>query len=396
MDPAALKESWALVAKSGDEVPMFFYSHLFVSHPELRPMFPISMATQRDRLVGALGRIVSNADQLDEVVGFIQQLGRDHRRFSVVTEHYAAVGASLLATLKHFLGAAWTPELAADWSAAYGLIANTMVQAAEAAAEETPDWWEAEVLSVERRTLDLAVIKVQTNDHLPYRAGQSMAVEVPQRPRLWRYLTPANAPKDNGVVEFHVQLVDGGQVSTSIVRHLKPGDQIKMGAAIGDQLTRPEDRDRDLLMVAGGSGLAPLRAVLEEIDVEYQATGAAPKVHLLHGVRVPWNLYEHQLLTWLSQRDWFSYTPVVSDDQTYPGRRGLVGTVAARDAEIDGRLAMVCGSPGMVQHTVTELTEAGLPPEQIRYENFETHAPEATSATATVTPAQTPLTGSER
>ncbi|MBO0731924.1 MAG: hypothetical protein J2P57_21880, partial [Acidimicrobiaceae bacterium] len=265
-----------------------------------------------------------------------------------------------------------------------------------ASAEDTPDWWEAEVVSVERRTLDLAVIKVQTNPPLRYRAGQSMAVEVPQRPRLWRYLTPANAPKDDGMVEFHVQLVDGGQVSTSIVRYLKPGDRIKLGAPIGDQLTRPEDRDRDLLMVAGGSGLAPLRAVLEEIDIDYQATGAAPKVHLLHGVRVPWNLYEHQLLTWLSKRDWFSYTPVVSDDQTFPGQRGLVGSVAARGSDIDGRLAMVCGSPGMVQHTVTELTGAGLLPEHIRYENFESHAPDATSATATDTPAQPPMTGSER
>lgn len=108
MDPAALKNSWALVAKSGDEVPLFFYSHLFLSHPEVREMFPVSMAAQRDKLVGALGAVVSNAAQIDEVVPFLQQLGRDHRRFSVVAEHYSAVGASLLATLQHFLGAAWT------------------------------------------------------------------------------------------------------------------------------------------------------------------------------------------------------------------------------------------------------------------------------------------------
>src|SRR5687768_10117189 len=99
MDTAALQNSWAIVAKSGDEVPLFFYSHLFLSHPELREMFPISMSAQRDKLVGALGRIVSNVEQLEEVTPFIQQLGRDHRRFSVVAEHYSKVGASLLATL---------------------------------------------------------------------------------------------------------------------------------------------------------------------------------------------------------------------------------------------------------------------------------------------------------
>ena len=232
MDAAALKDSWAVVSKSGDEVPMFFYSHLFVSHPELRSMFPVSMVAQRDRLVGALGRIVSNVDQLDDVVGFIEQLGRDHRRFSVVTAHYSAVGASLLATLKHFLGAAWTDELAANWSEAYGLIATTMVQAAEGASETSPDWWDAEVISVERRTLDLAVVTVRPDQPMEYRPGQSMAVEVPQRPRLWRYLSPANAPKADGLIEFHVQLVDGGQVSSSIVRNLKAGDRIKLGSPL--------------------------------------------------------------------------------------------------------------------------------------------------------------------
>jgi hemoglobin-like flavoprotein len=134
MDTAALKSSWEQVAKCGDEVPLFFYSHLFLSHPEVRTMFPVSMAGQRDRLVAALGRIVSHVDDLPEVTPFIQQLGRDHRRFSVVADHYSAVGSSLLVTLKHFLGAAWTEELASDWAAAYGLIARVMVEAARSEA----------------------------------------------------------------------------------------------------------------------------------------------------------------------------------------------------------------------------------------------------------------------
>ena len=72
MDAAALKESWAIVAKSGDEVPLYFYSHLFLSHPELRELFPISMAAQRDKLVTALGTIVSNVDKVEEVKPFIE------------------------------------------------------------------------------------------------------------------------------------------------------------------------------------------------------------------------------------------------------------------------------------------------------------------------------------
>ena len=94
MDTSALRASWAAVMAANDKVPQYFYSHLFVSHPELRSMFPIQMSGQRDKFVTALGAIVSNADNLDDVTPFIEQLGRDHRRFSVVTEHYMAVGAS--------------------------------------------------------------------------------------------------------------------------------------------------------------------------------------------------------------------------------------------------------------------------------------------------------------
>jgi hemoglobin-like flavoprotein len=118
MDTAALKASWGKVAAAGDDVPLYFYSHLFLSHPEVRSMFPIQMSGQRDKLVTALGAVVSNVDELDKVIPLLEQLGRDHRRFAVITEHYTAVGASLLATLKKFLGPAWTPDLADTWAQA--------------------------------------------------------------------------------------------------------------------------------------------------------------------------------------------------------------------------------------------------------------------------------------
>lgn len=369
MDSAALKDSWALVAKSGDEVPLFFYSHLFLSHPELRSMFPISMSAQRDRLVGALGHIVSNADQVDEVAPFIQQLGRDHRRFAVVAEHYPAVGGSLLATLQHFLGPAWNENLAAQWAEAYNLIATVMVTAAEQ--DNGPAFWTAEVLTVERRTLDVAVVQLRPEEGFDYRPGQSVAVEVPQRPRMWRYYSPANAPRPDRTMELHVQLVPGGQVSTAIARATAVGDTVKVAAPVGERLTLPPDSRRDMVMVAGGTGLAPLRAVIEQLDREWHEHGNVPRVHLFHGARMSWNLYEHRLLTKLGERPWFTYTGAVSDDSSYPGQRGLIGSVAARSEQWRGREAMVCGSSAMVEHTVRELTTAGMPPDDIRVEQFD-------------------------
>ncbi|ADB33807.1 Oxidoreductase FAD-binding domain protein [Kribbella flavida DSM 17836] len=376
MDPAALKSSWDVVAKAGDEVPMFFYSHLFLSHPEVREMFPVSMAAQRDKLVGALGAVVSNAAELDKVVPFLQQLGRDHRRFSVIAEHYSAVGASLLATLQHFLGAAWTQQLAADWAEAYGLVAAVMVQAADESAEETPAWWPAEVLGVDRRTMDITIVQLRPEEPVPYQPGQSLALEIPYRPRRWRYFSPANAPRPDGSIELHIQLVPGGQVSGPAVRSLKKGDPVRLGAPVGDALLLPED-GRDLLMVAGGTGLAPLRAMLEQLD---RRTVPVPRVHLFHGARMPWNLYEHAQLTRLTQRPWFSYTPVVSDDASYPGRRGPVGSVAAEHGPWTGHTVLVCGSSPMVAHTVDELRAAGVPAADIRTETFGSSTTTSTTA----------------
>ena len=116
LDAARLKKNWSTVAQHGDQVPLFFYSTLFLTHPSTRDMFPVSMAHQRDKLVSALGQVISQVDDLDAVIPVLRHLGRDHRKFGVVAEHYPAVGQALLATLEHFSGPEWTEELAHDWT----------------------------------------------------------------------------------------------------------------------------------------------------------------------------------------------------------------------------------------------------------------------------------------
>ncbi|MGZ4427269.1 MAG: globin domain-containing protein [Nocardioidaceae bacterium] len=358
------------MSEAGDEVALFFYSHLFLAHPEVRSMFSLTMSAQRDKFVSALGRIVSNVDRIENEISFLQHLGRDHRKYEVIAEHYNAVGASFMAMLKHFLGNEWTEDLAADWAEAYSVIARVMVEAAEMSSDESPDWWDAEVISVERRMMDVTLLQIRPTTEYNYQPGQSFSMEIPQRPRLWRYFSPANAPREDGTIDLHVQLIDGGQVSTPLVRGIKVGDKVKLGAPVGDRLIRKPHDQTNLLMVAGGTGLAPLRAVLEQIDREWMQHGLAPRVQLFRGVRLPWHLYDRSLLRELAtNRPWFDYTEVVSDDPSYPGTRGQVGTVAARQ-RLDGRTALVCGGPQMIAHTLEELNAAGMPTENIKYEHF--------------------------
>lgn len=369
MDGRTLEETWADVTRNGDEVPLFFYSHLFLSYPRMREMFPPSMAGQRDKFLIALGRIVSDIDRLDDVRGYLRQLGRDHRRFKVTAEDYPAVHDSLLATVEYFLGpAAWTDKLAAQWSEAYERVARVMIDAAEEAAEDSPPWWDGTIQAVDRRGLDIAVLQVRTDRPYPYRPGQSAAIEFGRWPRLWRHFSPANAPRADGTLELHVKLIEGGAVSTALVQSAVPGDTLRIGAPVGGHLALPDSGD--LLMVAGSTGLAPLRAVVQQLD-ERDPSGPARRVHLFHGVRYAADLYDDELLSELARsRPWFEYTPVVSDDLFYPGERGLVGDVVTDADRWRDRSCLVCGSPPMVRHTVTALTAAGVPAEQVHHDAF--------------------------
>jgi NAD(P)H-flavin reductase len=114
---------------------------------------------------------------------------------------------------------------------------------------------------------------------------------------------------------------------------------------------------------------------MEQVDREWQDRGSGPRVHLFHGARVPWNLYDRKLLTDLARtRSWFEYTEVVSDDRSFPGARGLVGSVAARKQPWQGWSAVVCGGPQMVSHTVDELAAVGMRMDDISYETFRAGA----------------------
>ena len=223
------------------------------------------------------------------------------------------------------------PDLADTWAQAYGVVAKVMVAAAEQHEDVAPASWEADVVRVERRSVEVAVVEVAPREPFPYRAGQSVAVEIPQRPRLWRYFSPANAPDPSGRLQFHIQPIAGGLVSTAVVRRLSQGDTIKMGAPVGEQLTLPENGPLpDLLMVAGGTGLAPLRAVLEQIDRGWEATGSARGCICSTARGCPGTSTTTSTSAGLARKPWFDYTPVVSEDPTYYGAQGLVGTVAAK------------------------------------------------------------------
>lgn len=362
---------------------MRFYSRLFVAVPEVREMFPLSMSLQRDRLVAALGYTVSNVDDLDRLAPYLQQLGCDHRRFGVHPDHYGPVGDALLATLGDFLGREWTVDLAHDWADAYALVASTMIAAADEASLHTPPAWDAEVVGHERRTFDIAVLTLQPEEPYDFVPGQSMALESPARPRLWRYYSPANAPRDDGSIDIHVRRRPGGPVSSALVDRTGKGDVVRLGAPVGRRLTLDAGGPPDLLLIAGGTGLAPMKALVEQVAAETAAGGARRQVELFTGARRPRELYDlDDLRRCEDEHPWLRVTPVVEGDLRRPAwardadprapEIGDVGEVAIRATGAgDPRSVFVCGSDDMVAATLQLLRNAGCSPDLLHYEGFQ-------------------------
>ena len=202
---------------------------------------------------------------------------------------------------------------------------------------------------------------------MPFRAGQYLSVEIPQRPRLWRNLSPANAPRPDGMLEFHVRAVPGGWVSGAIVGHTRPGERWRIGPSTG-RLAVDRRSGRDVLMIAGGTGVAPMRAMLEELC----RWGQNPEVRLFYGGRTGADLYDlEQLRGMAATNPWLTVVPVLQHEPGPSGtERGTLADVVAARGAWDGHDVLVCGSPGMIRAAIARMLVAGTPLDRIRYDPF--------------------------
>ena len=132
-----IRASWAAVEPIADTAASLFYARLFELDPAIERLFRrTDMAAQRKNLMQTLTVVVKSLDRLDQIVPAVQALGRRHAGYGVREAHYATVGAALLWTLEQGLGEAFTPPVRDAWTAAYGTLANVMIDAANA---DTPD-----------------------------------------------------------------------------------------------------------------------------------------------------------------------------------------------------------------------------------------------------------------
>lgn len=134
IDIILVQDSFRKVVPIADQAAALFYARLFELDPSLRPLFRGDMQEQGRKLMTMLATAIASLEKIDSVVPAVRQLGARHAGYGVRAEHYATVGAALLWTLEKGLGPEFTPEVRAAWSTTYTLLANTMKDAARAAA----------------------------------------------------------------------------------------------------------------------------------------------------------------------------------------------------------------------------------------------------------------------
>ena len=259
-----IKESFAHVLADAQKAMEYFYAHLFVQNPEIRALFPFAMGELREAVFEALSQLIWIMDSPEVSAAYLGQIGRDHRKFGVKDKHHVAFFEALLVTVEHFSGAGWTAETKAAWDAAVQDAKATMRTAMAADASRRPPWWVGEVIRHERRTGSVAVLTIRPDRPLAYVPGQYLGVQVLRWPRVWRNFSIANAPRASGLLDLHIRAVPGGLVSNALVHHVDAGSTVLLGQACG-AMAAPQAHDRDLVCVAGGTGLAPIKAIIEAV-----------------------------------------------------------------------------------------------------------------------------------
>lgn len=370
----------AFVAPGSDGLIRRCYDTWFAIDGSVRELFPPDLARQRAEFALAMRWVLAElAEQrAEEPVAFLAQLGRDHRKYGVTRAHHQSLARALHSALRAELADRWDDRL--DDAAAAALTLVTGVMAGAADTDDGPPSWAGRVLEQHRVSRDIAKVRLLLDQPLPYHAGQYLSVEVPQCPRRWRYLSPAIPSDPGGVIEFHIRSVPGGLVSPAVVTETRPGDRWRLSAPHGGLHVDPDGGD--VLMVAGSTGLAPLRALILELC---RRGAEAPRVHLFFGARYPCELYDLPVLWELASRHpWLSVTPVSQyrGDPPWAGDypdveppRGLHVRQTGRLADVVGsyggwgdRQILICGGPAMVRATRAALLSNGAPADRIQHD----------------------------
>jgi CDP-4-dehydro-6-deoxyglucose reductase/ferredoxin-NAD(P)+ reductase (naphthalene dioxygenase ferredoxin-specific) len=206
---------------------------------------------------------------------------------------------------------------------------------------------------------------IESGGPFTFSAGQYAQVEF--GPGMSKHYSMANTPAEPEL-EFQIRRIPGGRTSTHVATQLRVGDHVKVSGPLGSSYLRDQHAG-PVLLVAGGSGLAPMQSILGTLlGRNYPAP-----VALYFGVRSERDLYREALLKDLAaQHPNFTYHVVLSEQKGERGRRyGLVHEALAQDlADPTGCKAYLAGPPVMVEAATAVLEARGLAHRDIHADAF--------------------------
>lgn len=231
----------------------------------------------------------------------------------------------------------------------------------------------ARVASLKKVSADVMEVGLQlppgSFDH--YRAGQYLDVVLRDGAR--RSYSMANAPGEQSRAELHIRHMPGGRFTDHVFGAMKEREILRVEGPYGSFFLR-ESSARPIVMLASGTGFAPIKAVLEQI----RAAGALRPVALYWGGRRPGDLYRREWIDALrSAWPGLDYVPVVSDalpEDRWQGRTGFVHRAVVDDfPDLSGHQVYACGAPVVVESARAEfVSRCGLPAEEFFADAFTT------------------------
>ncbi len=235
--------------------------------------------------------------------------------------------------------------------------------------------YQGKVTKIVDYTYDIKGVTIELTDPptIDFKAGQYVQLETPTygkvRQKVVRAYSISSDPGDKKHIQLIIRYVPEGICTTWIHQFLEEGDQISFTGAYGDFFIR--DTDVDMVFVAGGSGKAPIKSMLEYLS----RVGTTRRMRYLFGARTCKDLYlTDEIHAFEQVFDDFEYIPVLSKpcpEENWQGRIGYVMPVlpeVIRDPTMTE--AYLCGSPAMIDAVQKALIELGVPEDKIYYDSF--------------------------
>ncbi len=337
---------------------------LLQAHPALLEALPGTPQAQVEQLAGGLTWLVHNLARPPVLVAGCAQLGAALAEFGVAPQHLQFVGAALAEAMRAGMGpGVWRQDFDLAWRSTWQHAYEWIVHG-ESTVATHPAVWTATVAEHDLRRHDLAVLRLRPQLPMPFRPGQYAHIEVAELPGIWRPYSLAGAPRRSDLIELHVRAKTQSGVSGSLVYRTGVGDRVRISHPEGTMVL-PEPPGRDLLMIAGDTGVVPLKALLTELAETDDPRSAV----LFWGVRNLGELYDIAEITEIARSARrATVVPVVSEGDPGPYASGLVTDAVAAYGEWSDHEVYLAGPPLMLAATSAALHQLGVAPERIHHD----------------------------